>query len=242
MLPMMDRLVDKPWTAPTSERDSKGYLCDPYLTCIPADGAIIIFDTEFTCWEDSLARDWSGVGEAREVFQIGAVKVDTLNQFKVLAHFTKLVKPTRNPVLSPYAETLTGVTNGRLAQEGVSLKGALADFIEFCRGSGWVCSNGGDGPILRESMALAELPIDQLWNVLPRQHLFDLRPLICAGLAVEGKAGNSSNLWRALGEKSPPGQAHDALADAIGIANALRWMAIHRPKIDIRVSHPGGTH
>ena len=52
--------------------------------------------------------------------------------------------------------------------------------------------------------------------------MFDLRPLICRGLDVQGRAGNSSELWRALGEQNHPGREHDAVADAIGIVKGIK--------------------
>ena len=75
----------------------------------------------------------SGEGEAREVFQIGAVATDARSDFRFVAEFSTLVKPTSNPQLSHYAEELTGITNDRLARDGVSLSDALAAFVDLLR-------------------------------------------------------------------------------------------------------------
>ena len=38
-------------------------------------GEFVLFDLEFTAWEGSLERGWSEPWEAREIIQIGAVRV-----------------------------------------------------------------------------------------------------------------------------------------------------------------------
>ena len=57
---------------------------------------IIIFDTEFTAWEGSLARNWNGPGEYREIIQIGAILVDTQNlqelDFFAAAYFVLMAR------------------------------------------------------------------------------------------------------------------------------------------------------
>ena len=35
----------------------------------------IIFDTEFTAWEGSMQRGWSGQNEHREIVQISAIRI-----------------------------------------------------------------------------------------------------------------------------------------------------------------------
>jgi len=60
---------------------------------------IVVFDCEWTAWEGSLQRKWSGSGEHRELVQIGAaiIKTDT-GDFSELDTFVILVKSNRNPV------------------------------------------------------------------------------------------------------------------------------------------------
>ena len=57
------------------------------------------FDLEFTAWEGSAARGWSGPDEYREIVHIGAVRVDGGNAFAEVDRFTATVRPVRNPVL-----------------------------------------------------------------------------------------------------------------------------------------------
>ncbi len=39
---------------------------------LPLDGAIVVFDLEWTAWEGSKARDCDGPGEEMEIVQFGA--------------------------------------------------------------------------------------------------------------------------------------------------------------------------
>jgi inhibitor of KinA sporulation pathway (predicted exonuclease) len=100
------------------------------LPGLPRAGGMVVFDLEWTAWEGSLARSWSGPGEYREVIQVGAVRLDAV-RFERLAVFDRLVRPVRNPVLSDYITRLSGLTNERMLAEGVSLDAALAEFAAF---------------------------------------------------------------------------------------------------------------
>ena len=78
---------------------------------------LTIFDLEFTAWEGSLARQWLGPGEFKEVVQIGAVRLN-LHSLELEDSFDCLVRPRVNSVLSDYVENLTGISNRRLAADG----------------------------------------------------------------------------------------------------------------------------
>ena len=69
------------------------------LSELPRSGEIVVCDLEWTAWEGSLERSWSGPGEYREVIQIGAVCLDAVH-FRLVAVFDRLVRPVRNPILS----------------------------------------------------------------------------------------------------------------------------------------------
>src|SRR5580692_3651474 len=91
---------------------------------------ITIFDLEYTAWECSMARSWLAPGEFREVVQIGAVRLDA-DSFSVKAEFEVLVRPRFNPVLSPYFENLTGISNEQLAARGTDFRTAYDRFLAF---------------------------------------------------------------------------------------------------------------
>ncbi len=102
--------------------------------------SFIIFDTEFTSWKGCLENgraEW----QKEELVQIAALKVE-LSSFKVVDEFNTYIKPVLNPVLSDYFIELTGITNEKIAKEGIDFKDAYNDFYEFsktmaCFSHGW---------------------------------------------------------------------------------------------------------
>src|SRR6516164_5752492 len=113
---------------------------------------ITIFDLEYTAWECSMARSWLSPGEFREVVQIGAVKLDA-DSFAVQTEFEQLVRPRFNPVLSPYFEGLTGITNELVAAVGVDFRTAYERFLAFA-GEGPVAAFGRDEKVLEDNLRL----------------------------------------------------------------------------------------
>ena len=83
------------------------------------DLAIIVMDLEWTAWEGSWQRHWSGPGEEMEIVQIGAVKLADTSGLEELDAFEILVRPRINPKLDGYFTDLTGITQDRLDREGV---------------------------------------------------------------------------------------------------------------------------
>jgi hypothetical protein len=179
----------------------------------------VIYDLEFTAWPGSQERHWTGDGELREIVQIGALRVDPALQ--VDASFEALIRPSRNPVLSPYFESLTGITNEALAADGQDFPSACNAFLKFCGGA-YALSYGNDMVIIGENLILGFPPGEAPATPLPpfanvRPHLNRLIPATAPLPAGE--------LHQALEGAAPPhGQAHNALADCHGILEALRHL------------------
>lgn len=175
---------------------------------------VVVFDLEYTAWEGSAARNWSGPGEYREIIQVGAVELDaTLAE---LSSFSVYVRPTRNPELSPYITALTGITNERIAAEGRSFADALVALVAFVRGAMMICS-GSDAGVLRENCALNGLayPFDA-------GQTLDVRPLFRSvfGDAIDLTSSRlPSQLGLALAE-----DPHTGLGDARAITSVLRLL------------------
>jgi len=177
---------------------------------------IIVFDLEFTAWPGSLARNWTGPGEFREVVQIGAVRADP-GTLAERASLSLLVRPVLNPVLSDYFTTLTGITNADLARDGMAFDAGLAAFAAFCAGAGQVLANGEDADILRADAdrrglpwPLTGLPFRNIRGLLAR-HLGQGRDLASCDIA-------------ALAGEGLTGHAHTGLADARSILAGLRLL------------------
>jgi hypothetical protein len=183
------------------------------LPGLPRAGGMVVFDLEWTAWEGSLARSWSGPGEYREVIQVGAVRLDAV-RFERLAVFDRLVRPVRNPVLSDYITRLSGLTNERMLAEGVSLDAALAEFAAFV-GDRPIWCNGGDAAVLRENCALQAIacPVDT-------ERIGNVRPLLARATGLPASRLVSCELPELLGIGRGQ-QCHTGAGDAIAIASAL---------------------
>lgn len=176
---------------------------------------VTILDTEFTSWEGAMERDWGGEGEYRELVQIGAIRVDplTLDETDTL---DIIVKPVRNPVLSDYFIGLTGITNERLAQDGVSFSTAIEKFRDFLK-DGPLYSYGGDCMILNENIHLHGY--DTKIAPFAGHNLHDW----FADQGVETATVCSGELARHVGANfNPP--AHDAVNDVRSITAAMRHL------------------
>ncbi len=183
-----------------------------------ADGArhgIVVFDLEYTAWEGSQARGWLGTGEHREVVQIGAVKLDADLDLAETACLSRLVRPRINTQLSPYLIAMTGITQQQLDALGVSFREALTELIALGP-SAVFCSNGPDGEVLAENCWLAQLP-----PLREPERFVDVRSFLSCALQRPSEDIDSCRLTAEFCAGAS-GRAHDALADARGVAAALR--------------------
>jgi hypothetical protein len=185
----------------------------PGLPELPRSGGMVVFDLEWTAWEGSLARSWSGPGEYREVIQIGGVRLDAV-RFERLTAFDRLVRPVRNPVLSDYITRLSGLTNERMLAEGMSFQAALAEFAAFV-GDRPIWCNGSDAAVLRENCALQAIacPVDTA-------RIGNLRPLLARATGMPDSRLVSCELPELLGIGRGR-ECHTGAGDAIAIASAL---------------------
>jgi inhibitor of KinA sporulation pathway (predicted exonuclease) len=174
----------------------------------------VIFDTEFTAWDGSQSRRWTAPGEFREILQIGAIVVeaDTLEEQRA---FSVLVRPTLNPVLSPYIVSLTGITQAAIDQHSLSLADAVAEFLAFAQDRP-LCCYGDDGWVIAKNLQLVGR--GALWPSGLRARDIG-RWFTAAGFDVRGL--NSGHLAKALG-LTFDAAAHDALNDCRSIAAAIR--------------------
>jgi inhibitor of KinA sporulation pathway (predicted exonuclease) len=169
-------------------------------------------DLEFTAWEGSMARNWSGTGEKKEVVQFGAVKLRA-DDLSIVDTFEVLVRPRFNPVLSGYLIELTGITNDAVAARGIDFVTGYSAFLDFA-GSSPLWAFGRDDIVLKDNLRLysweqgADLP--PYFNVIPW--------FAALGIDLNGK--HASDVPEAANLVFD-GRKHDALDDARGIAAAI---------------------
>ncbi|OHA19910.1 MAG: hypothetical protein A2836_00100 [Candidatus Taylorbacteria bacterium RIFCSPHIGHO2_01_FULL_45_63] len=174
---------------------------------------IILFDLEYTSWEGSMARDWSGEGEYREIVDIGAIRFNTKTGAEE-SRFQRFVKPKKNPKLSDYFIKLTRITQANVDRKGVSFEQALEEFREWS-GNYPIYSFGSDGKTLKENCGLYGVA----WPFQDGR-FFDVREIFKnAGIVTENYM--SSTIIEAFGQKSKH-RGHTGLNDVRTIADALR--------------------
>lgn len=176
-----------------------------------------IMDLEFTAWEGSQQRGWSGEGEEREIVQIGALILSDDDALGEAGAFDALVRPRINPELSDYFIDLTGITQARLDAEGVSFELALARLDAFFDGvNGQIYSMGPDHDVIEHNCALYDVayPFDN-------SRFSNMRPFLEKTVGVEVSRADSSQLPQYLDFENP-GIAHQGIFDCRCIAETLR--------------------
>lgn len=189
----------------------------------------ILFDTEYTSWKGCLENgraDW----QKKEIVQIAALKID--NHLQVESEFNVYVKPEINPVLSDYFIDLTGITNEKLAAEGIPFYEAYARFKAFaegciCYSHAWGAPSGSsaDGEVMNENLQYHRLIDDNTpvyRNIAP---WFKLR---YAEEGINIKSQCSGEVARLLGcERAIQDlglNVHNAFYDVYSVLSGLRFL------------------
>lgn len=175
-------------------------------------GEIVLYDLEFTAWEGSQARDWTGPDEFREIIQIGAVRVDPGRDFTETGRFAQVVRPWRHPVLSAYVSALTGITNAALARDGVAFAEAYGGFEDFIDGR-HCYAYGTDYKVLCENCGLNAI------SAPPTGRFHNLRPFL--GRLDGGLPALATGDLPAYLGIDNPGSVHSAIDDAAALAMSL---------------------
>ena len=200
---------------------------DPILQTWPDSGHVVVFDLEYTAWEGSRERSWSGDWEHREIVQIGAVLVDAAAGFEQIDSFNRFIKPIRNPLLSNYFTALTGIDQTTVDNEGTLFVEAYSEFVQFVGDVEVLFANGTDGEVLRENCKL-----NNMGYVFERGRIINIRSKIASEVSERvGQKYNfidSCDLIDVLGcSTSTDDSGHNALADAKKIVFALRELRRH---------------
>jgi inhibitor of KinA sporulation pathway (predicted exonuclease) len=172
---------------------------------------IVLYDTEYTAWEGSQARKWSGPNEHREIIEIGAIIVET-GSFTETSSLDLYIKPRINPTLSDFIIGLTKISQARLDMEGIDFADAWRRFNEW-RGDRPAYAFGKDEQVIRENCDLYGILYDYEGQFHNIRELFDANGIQTANYY-------SSTITRAFGVE-PQGSAHNGLSDARSILQGL---------------------
>ena len=96
----------------------------------------IIYDLEATCWEKRPD------GFINEIIEIGAVKLDEFGD--VLSEFDAFIRPKIHPVLSPFCQSLTSISQIEVnrAEQFPRVVEDFMDWIDIESDDYWLCSWG----------------------------------------------------------------------------------------------------
>ncbi|MEX0650325.1 MAG: 3'-5' exonuclease [Candidatus Andersenbacteria bacterium] len=175
----------------------------------------IVFDLEWTAWEGSQQRGWSEPNEYREVYDIGAVRVEG-KDFDTTDTYRQLVTLRLTPSLPEYSRQLTGITQADIDRDGISFAEALRAFNAFTQGYELYNWGTGDPKAIAESCQLKNLsnPFEG--------RIHDIRPVFEQhGVPVEKYM--SSTIVQYFGKENTRA-AHQGLDDAMNIVEALRLL------------------
>ncbi|WP_299552257.1 exonuclease [uncultured Tateyamaria sp.] len=200
----------------------------------------IIYDCEFATAPGAPQRFWCGPNDPDPVvFQIGAVRISLEAPYNDLERFEVLIRPVDRSgaplALDPLNATLTGVTDERLAQEGVSLANALDQFSRFA-GDDRMWAWGKD----EFNMVAISCYVAGIAPPLPATRFGNAPELfLAAGVPLDVIHGLRSNtMLQHFGLSLPDARGHDALGDARMVAEVLRHLMQTNQLDPMRLSAP----
>lgn len=175
----------------------------------------VIFDLEYTAWEGSLEKGWSGPNEHKEVVQIAALKVGA-QKLEELDSFDVIVRPAINPKLSDFFIGLTGITQERVDKEGVNYEAAIKRFAAWV-GELPLYSFGQDSLVLESNCKLANMDLP-----FAPERFLDVREYFKEH-GIPAEEYYSSTIVRAFGVE-PARRGHDAFNDVRTVLDGLRLL------------------
>lgn len=175
----------------------------------------IVFDLEWTAWEGSQERNWSDLGEYKEIYDIGAVHV-VGEDYEVADTFRQLVTLEVVPRLPIYSTDLTGITQQDIDKGGVVFQEALKQFDAFTKGLTCYCW-GHDGDILEENCRLKTIE-----NPFTPDRFVNMREVF-KEQGVPADNYHSSTIVEYFGKQNTH-TAHQGLDDALNIVEALKLL------------------
>jgi inhibitor of KinA sporulation pathway (predicted exonuclease) len=172
----------------------------------------ILYDTEFTCWEGSLARNWKGNGEHREIIQVSALKIN--ENLQIIDRINTTIKPIINPLLSEYCIHLTGLQQVDIDNsDNYSIfNEKFNKFTDYGNINCW--SWGNDVNVLYENDNINHTELSNY-----KKNHFDLRTIFkMKNINIDNVS--SGQLARHFGI-SLEGQAHNAEYDTLSLYHSI---------------------
>jgi inhibitor of KinA sporulation pathway (predicted exonuclease) len=180
-------------------------------------GGAILFDLEFTCWEDSLRTQWADPARPCEVIEIGMSAYDVAKR-AIGASFTALVRPVVNPTLSPYCLDLLHIPQMEIddAADLPAVLGGVAAWLRTLPHAGLPTCGWGENDRVRLAANAGTLGTSD--PLASRPHI-DLRAVMTA-LYPSVRPMDRDALRGAVSLPENP-RRHRALDDALDLTHFL---------------------
>lgn len=165
-----------------------------------------------------MQRGWTGPGEQREVYDIGAVLVrrSESGEFEVVGKFRRLVKLELTDKLPEYSTNLTGITQAEIDKDGIPFAQMVMEFKDFV-GDRAAYAWGHDGEILLENCKLKKVV-----SPFQAEQFHNLRELF-KEFGIPADNYHSSTIVTYFGEQNKH-TAHQGLDDALNQVEALNLL------------------
>jgi inhibitor of KinA sporulation pathway (predicted exonuclease) len=189
---------------------------------------VVFFDTEYTCWDGSLERNWSKPWEEKEIVQIGAAILN-LNDLMEVGAINLFIRPALNPQLSHYFTQLTGIHQDQIDDNGIGLENGICDFKEFV-GDRTAYSWGGDRRVINQNLNLRGIGGQKL----PRDQYLDIRSwAVKNGIPADLSSGELAEHYNLSDQLPHSGhENHNALYDARSILVTIRHLIKNGAKLE----------
>ena len=187
------------------------------LAALTAAGGALLIDLELTCWEDSLRTGWADPARPAEVIEVG-LAIYRLPARRIDASFTRLVRPLRNPQLSPYCLDLLHIPQAEIdaANDLTGVAGEISAWLDAQRVDGMPTC--GWAAFDRRRMASNAATLGVPDPLAGRAHI-DLEAAIAAMLRADGPLDR--DVVRSRAHLPPNPRRHRALDDALDLTHFL---------------------
>ncbi len=182
--------------------------------------SFIIYDTEYTSWQGSQERGWSGPREYQELVQIGAIHVvERDSQYYVARSLNIVMRPERNPILSQYFIDLTGIEQIEV-DRGLSILDGIREFKDFADCDDCF-SYGNDYDIIEKNLDLCKVSSNSSLREWKAMH-HDIR--IVLDEFIDTSKYTSGEVYTGLTNEKITLRTHNALHDCYSILYALNFI------------------
>lgn len=201
--------------------------------------SVVVYDCEFLTAIGAPQRFWCGPNDPDPLtIQIGAVRLLLEPPFDIVEPFERLVVPMDRDgnivPLDPLVTRLTGLTDDRIASEGMPLMDAMQDFDAYANGTPFYA--WGKDELL--SLAASLFVQNQISPIAPARFRTAVPLLVQAGepedVVIELRSHTICEHF-GLPEAGP---AHDAVGDARSVAVVLSHL-LQQGRLTAHDVYPG---